>query len=227
MTALLLVLALLLPGDWVRTFHDTFTGDHLRSHWTHRGQEQIPGQMTYARGSSRGVKVRSGAAHFRVLVDPNNRGHYLNGHIGTEGAFEATHGYAEARIRFHTLKGAHGAFWLLTPDVYIPEIDVAEAFGAKRVWHNFYWGDGRAPKSIKKSTRVNVSRAHDYGVLWTPTTCRYLIDDVQVATTRCDSAPKFLVLSLLTKDFEISRLDLNRLEDYRMTVYRVSFWERR
>lgn len=224
-----------IPGDWSLTFADRFDGTTLSSVWSTRGTEHVDG-MTHAHGDPRAVTVSDGELHLRVVADPDHPGRYLNGHIGTEEAFTFTLGYAEARIRFQPYKGSHGAFWLLTPTLYMPEIDVAEYMGANHPWrlnapmrHHYYWGNVLSPSSTHRATPPTgepwSAGFHDYGLLRETTGCTYYIDSQPVRHTGCDLAPKFLVLSLLTKDFEVHLLRADQLGRYRMDVKRVQVWE--
>lgn len=222
-------------GD--RAFWDNFNGDTPRAVWTVRGTDYVPG-MTQARGDMRAASVSNGRLHLRVTADPENPGHYLNGHIGTEGAFEFTYGCAAARIRFQPMQGAHGAFWLLAPslagvEVQGPETDVAEYMGdSRQLWHNVYWPDPTTALTtvagVKQATRgVHWhSEFHVYEVCWRPAMYRFKVDGAlvsKVATGLSDRA-HFLVLSLLTKDWEVPELRTHSLATYHMDVDWIGVW---
>lgn len=240
----LLAAALLLgaaPADPQYLFADSFNHG-LRSEWSVRGTDYEEG-MTHARGSRRAVSVSNGMLHLRVLADGGN---YLNGHIGTEGRFEFAYGWAAARIRFSPFAGSHGAFWLLAPkavtDFSGVEVDVAEDFGANRpnrkrgveMHHNVWYLPlipGNPLEQITRTTNsTEFSRWHEefhtFAVHWTPTRYAFYIDSVRVATIfgGLNATPRFLVLSLLTRDWEIPDLLTHNLDTYEMDVDWVRVW---
>ena len=61
----------------------------------------------------------------------------LNGHVGTEGVYGFTYGFAAARIRTQSARGQHAAFWMQAvggqqtggPKAGGAEIDIMEYFG--------------------------------------------------------------------------------------------------
>ena len=132
------------------TWTDEFDGSHLDPVWNHRGREYAHGsRRSCAKGDPRAVSVGGGAVRLSVVTDPDAttrcriRGrdaragrfaYRLNGHIGTQHSFAFRYGVAAARVKFHRLRGQHGAFWLQPTDgMYAgalgSEIDVVEYFG--------------------------------------------------------------------------------------------------
>lgn len=225
-------------------FADSFNHG-LSSAWSVRGTDYEDG-MTYARGSSRAVSVSHGMLHLRVLPDPDHPGHYLNGHIGTEGKFEFTYGWAAAKVRFSPFAGSHGAFWLLAPkaitDLSGAEVDVAEDFGANRpnrkrgvLVHHNVWRVPLIPGAqLEQLTRTTNSTEfsawhrefHTFAVHWTSTRYAFYIDNVRVATIfgGLNPTPRFLVLSLLTRDWEIPDLLTHSLDTYVIDVDWIRVW---
>ena len=110
------------------TWTDEFDGSHLAPVWNHRGREYAHGsRRSCAKGDPSAVSVGGGAVRLSVVKDPDAttrcriRGrdaragrfaYRLNGHIGTQHAFAFRYGVAAARVKFHRLRGQHGAFWL-------------------------------------------------------------------------------------------------------------------
>ena len=136
---------------WQRaSWTDEFSGDRLDPVWNHRGREYVKtARRSCSKGDPRAVTVGGGAARLSIIKDPDAtkkcrirgrdavKGKYayrLNGHIGTQGAYSFRYGHAAARVKFHRLRGQHGAFWLQPADGMHPastgaEIDVVEYFG--------------------------------------------------------------------------------------------------
>lgn len=195
--------------------------------WRTRGTEYREGR-TRAKGDPRASGVAKGLCVLRTLPNPERPGYWLNGHIGTgevneEQRFAFTYGVAEARIRFHSYHGSHAAFWLQTTEGYVDgqaEIDVAEYFGAHdptrtrgtTLFDNVYWHQpGEDDRTIERA-RLEVSSLdhnrwdtwHVYRVRWTPSRYVFEVDGRQVGTIRegLSGRPKFLVLSMLTSDYE-------------------------
>ncbi|WP_020472927.1 glycoside hydrolase family 16 protein [Zavarzinella formosa] len=84
-----------------------------------------------------------------------------SGMIGTEGKFLQKYGYFESRIKFQSMQGHHGSFWLQSPTYgkFIDdpgksgaEIDIIEYFGAGRKDRggavNVYWNPYK-PKALR------------------------------------------------------------------------------
>jgi beta-glucanase (GH16 family) len=149
------------------------------------------------------LAVRDGALHVTTYTEG---GVHRTGFIGTEGSFEATGGYFEARIRFRGAPGEWCAFWLLSPTIGVPVGDPARA-GAEidviehrvtddggwdlrdHVAFNLNW-DGYGPErrnaqrvtTLPGGARVN-GEWHTYAVLWTESAYTFYVDDVPLWTT--------------------------------------------
>ncbi len=158
----------------------------------------------------------------------------LNGHVSTQHSFDFQYGVAAARMRFQRRQGQHGAFWLQPrglletgPTPWGAEIDVIEWYGAQR-------GSGSAlatavhrhPSSSASTTttvggplpdpdRFLENRSdrwwrnyHVFSVEWTPREYVFRIDGQETMRTSqgVSHHPEFLILSLLSSDFELGRL---------------------
>lgn len=68
---------------------------------------------------------------------------------------------------------------------------------------------------------------HTYGLDWRPDRYDFYVDGQLVATTTegLSDRPKFLVLSILAKDFEIGLLDQARLREYKARFKYVRVWQ--
>ena len=188
----------------------------------------------------------------RCSYDGRRHAWRINGHIGTEDRYSFTYGYAAARIKFQPRRGQHGAFWLMPQDQAASEgsaaqtgaeIDVVEWFGngvrggglASFIHH---WPDDGASGVtaqkvggyIKKPQRFGggwADRYHVFSVEWTPQRYVFRIDGREsFRTTRGVSGqPEYLILSLLSSDYELKHIDDDQLPQS-MSVDWVRTWER-
>ena len=175
----------------------------------------------------------------------------LNGHIGTEGAQSFTYGYAAARIKFQKERGQHGAFWMQPAsreaeegDAKLTgaEIDVIEWFGENQpqggltsfAYH--YPDDGaegvtgeKVGGFLKHPDQYGADWAdkyHVFSVEWTPESYIFRIDGHETFRTSegVSGQPEYLILSLLSSDYELANLDEDKLPQA-MSVDWVRYWE--
>lgn len=199
------------------------------------------------------VEASDGVLQLSVIDDPDagkcrlGRRAYdyrLNGHIGTQGLYEFRYGYAAARVKFQSARGQHGAFWLQTPSPGAGspkeaggEIDVIEYFGdgtktgGLTQWA--YWHQG---KKVRKSGGFIEdheefgedwsNRFHVFSVEWTPDEYVFRIDGkVSFRTDKgVSGVPQFLVLSLLSSDYELKHMSDEELPQT-MEVDWVRVWD--
>lgn len=173
----------------------------------------------------------------------------LNGHISTQSAFDFQYGVAAARIRFQRHRGQHGAFWMQPrglletgPTPWGAEIDVVEWFGASRGRERMstavhrHTGGGDELTSvggrIDDPDRFLAGRSdswwtgyHVFSVEWTPLEYVFRIDGRE--TTRITSGvshhPEFLILSMLSSDYELDLIDDEALPQH-LDVDWVAAW---
>jgi hypothetical protein len=244
------------------TWTDEFTGTRLRAEWRDRGLEHVhESRRSCAKGDPRAVRVADGAVRLSVIKDPDatkrcrikgrdavpgSFAYRLNGHIGTEGAFSFRYGFAAARVKFHRLRGQHGAFWLqpsggVYPGALGNEIDVVEYFGDDHPQgglasfvHRF---DGRRKittggwidnsRSYLASRRDGWSRNyHVFSVEWTPSMLVFRIDGKVTGRMRgrISAERQFVILSLIAANYEIPKIRESRLPQH-MYVDWVRVWE--
>jgi beta-glucanase (GH16 family) len=244
------------------TWTEEFSGTHLRDVWSHRGRDYVHGsRRSCSKGDPAAVSVDGGAARLSVVKDPDAttrcriRGrdavpgrftYRLNGHIGTQHGFSFRYGVAAARVKFHRLRGQHGAFWLqptggMYPGALGSEIDVVEYFGDHHpqgglatFTHRY---DGRRRVSaggwVPDSASYLASRRdgwsknyHVFSVQWTPRTLVFRIDGKETARMSggVSAERQFLILSLIAADYEIPRIRDRRLPQH-MYVDWVRVWE--
>lgn len=171
----------------------------------------------------------------------------LNTQLYTGGKFDFTYGYAAARVRFHLDKGMHASFWLQPAGWYTPgdpakgtEIDVVEFFGrTKKDSHvaaflHWYGADNTHHKlgskfpyanRLKKRAETWSSAYHVFSVEWTPDAYVFRVDGREFwrETEIVSQSPEYLLLSMLTSDYELEKLTPRTLRQ-RARVDWVRVW---
>jgi beta-glucanase (GH16 family) len=219
---------------WRPAFADDFTGSSLDpARWSYRLPGMyIPGRSK-AKSDPAAVSVSGGVLNLKVLKDPRSSSRLLNGHVSTEQSFHFTYGVAAARVRFQQGRGSHGSFWLQSsaygsakgnPAASGAEIDAAEFFGQgypSGGMANFVYYRGSTGKTVQTGGVVPTAAAlkprsdswwnsyHVFAVDWTPSGYTFYVDGAKMwSTTRGLSRhDEFLVLSLLSSDWELKNLD--------------------
>ena len=219
--------------------------DHLGAIWSTRGQDYRE-DSTLARSSGSASVIKNGELLLKVIKDPNNPGKVLTGHEGTEGKFEFTYGKATARIMMPPFHGAHAGFWIQSKDPYAvgrPEIDVVECFGAHNpnrvegvfVFHTVYYRDTPDGPLLSDQIEVNSKdfgaswheEYHDYTVHWMPDRYEFYIDDRHTGTVTkgLSDTAKYVVFSMLARDWEAQDLREHDPESYVMRVKWLKVWQ--
>ena len=244
------------------TWTDEFDGSHLDPVWNHRGREYAHGsRRSCAKGDPSAVSVGGGAVRLSVIKDPDattrcriqgrdaRAGRFayrLNGHIGTQHAFAFRYGVAAARVKFHRLRGQHGAFWLQPVDgmqagALGTEIDVVEYFGDHHPqgglasFMHRYEGKRRIASGgwIPDARSYLASRSdgwsknyHVFSVEWTPRMLVFRIDGRETGRLRgkVSGVPQFPILSLIAANYEIPKIKEKQLPQH-MYVDWVRVWE--
>lgn len=111
---------------------------------------------------------------------------FVSGMISSRSSLLQKYGYFEIRARLPGGAGLWPAFWLLSPGVWPPEIDVMEARGTPGYAVHVHWSeDGVARSSGCDIPLADGSEAfHAYGVLWTPAVIAFYRDREPVAWIR-------------------------------------------
>jgi beta-glucanase (GH16 family) len=243
----------MISGNWNRVFIDKFDiGTVNRQVWSVRNTEYKEG-TTQTKGGWEGVDIIDGKLNLSIVPNPNEPGKYICGHIGTQQSFQFTYGYVEARIKVHPYPGAHCSLWLQGDGGYLPgntEIDVMEFFGAKNparrigtdVHQNLYMGiDGKATNVFHDSvndvawwgpnypTKRWSNQWVRYGCLWEESGYKFYINDHLVHETNdgLTAKPKFVVLSMISRDYEVVKLNSATLSEQRMLTDWVKVWQRK
>ena len=183
----------------------------------------------------------------RALGDFSYR---LNGHVSTQDSFDFLYGVAAARMKFQREPGAHPSFWLQPrgllehfPTPWGAEIDVVEWYGqmgsrgrmSSTVHAPLPTGDKRSiGGTVSRPSRFLTSRSdtwwrsyHVFSVEWTPTEYVFRIDGHEVWRTDqgISHHPEFLILSMLSSDFELPRLGDRQDDAQTAAVDWVKVWQ--
>jgi len=240
------------------TFTDDFdkdTVDEGGGNWVSRDQGYI-GVRTCSRASEDAAEVTDGALVLSVLDDPakgecrlpGRRKQFpfrLNGHVGTEGIYGFTYGFAAARIRTQSARGQHAAFWMQSIGGQKPggakkggaEIDVMEYFGDDHPEGGLtsftYFLDENGKKQTVGGWLPDVeelgddwaSDYHVFSVEWTPEEYVFRIDGKVTERLEGETSgqEEFLILSLLSSDYELPRFNGELPETMEVDWARV--WE--
>lgn len=230
--------------QWDLVFEDNFDGTALdMTRWIWRGLGKRESAII-----SKDCVSLDGAGHLLLTVFEKD-GVLHNPMIGTQGKFEATFGKFAARIKFPQMQGQHGSFWMQPargakvvddPAASGVEIDIIEWFGAGRkdggTASNLYWPGANGAKrhaggtkdfGLLKPGQLLSDDFHVFAVEWDATGYTFTMDG-QVTyriTEGISKVPQYMILSLLTADWEKDRLDRSKLPNA-MVVDWVRAWQR-
>lgn len=226
---------------WKLIWSDDFDGDTLDfTKWNYR----YLGKRESAMISKECVSL-DGKGHLHLSVFEKD-GVMQNGMIGTYGKFSTTYGRFEARIKFPEMQGQHGSFWM-QPDkpgkeeknaaVTGAEIDIIEWFGAGRkdggMASNVYWPSSKGShaggtkdfKLLPPGEKLS-DNFHVFSVDWSPTEYVFRMNGKETyrITEGVSQIPQYMILSLLTADWEVKRLDKSKLPNA-MIIDWVRVWK--
>ncbi len=212
--------------NWNPAFTDEFNEKTLdTSKWDYRLKGlYIPGR-TKSKSDPAAVTVGGGSVALKVLKAPGSSTRLLNGHISTENSFHFTNGVAAARVKFQQGRGSHGSFWMQSPSPSGAEIDIAEFFGkgyTKGGLANFLYSKASGGKvgavqpgaaRLKPASDSWWNSYHVFAVNWTTTGYTFYVDGQKMYSTNraLSKQQEFLVLSLLSSDYELKYLDRSHL----------------
>ncbi len=196
-------------GNWKMIFNDEFTGTALnlakwRPNWLGSSDTAITGPVNSSESACfdpRQVTVANGELDLTAVARSCNGYRYASGMIQTNGKFNFSYGYMEARIWTPAGTGMWPAFW--TDGQNWPtdgEIDILEAYGTDNSeYHYHYAGCGG---DCGPGGSVLVSGAtkgwHTYAADWEPGSIKWYYDGRQVwqYTSGVVSSPQFVILNL-------------------------------
>mgnify|MGYP001765243734 CR=1 FL=1 len=201
------------------------------------------------------LKDKSRKPTCKALRNGKKRGPFayrLNGHVSTENSFSFTYGVAAARIKFQPKEGQHASFWMqphsavsggFGPTYTGAEIDVIEWFGAGKdsggltqfTYHNASWTKrvktgGHIPNVDRFLTSKKDSwfkRYHVFSVEWTPSEYIFYIDGQESwrSNKGISHRPQFLILSLLSSDYEIAKAGDRGLGSQSTSIDWIRVWQ--
>ena len=204
------------PSAWAMTFDDEFSGAALNtSLWGYR----YTGVRNDATNTPAAVSVGNGDLDIETYT---TAGTNYTGMIGTSGLFSQAYGYWEARVDYTCSPGEWGAFWLQSntngtplnhPAVAGAEVDVDEdravdgsGTSVANEWEgavhwNGYGANERSASSTALVPGLSVGM-HTYGLLWTPASYTFYVDDSAVWTTTAGASqtPEYMILSSEVED---------------------------
>jgi beta-glucanase (GH16 family) len=178
-------------------------------------------------------------------------GQFLNAMVGTQESRAFQYGMFAARIKYPPPRGEHGSFWMqpggpaaaataaaatAPPGNGGAEIDVSEYFGdgyregglASFVYHQGAKIGGLTPKTVGILGAGNTPSEgfHIYSVEWTPEEYIFRLDGVETlrVTQGVSQTPQYVILSLLTSDWELPKLPKSELPTT-MKVDWVRVWQ--
>ena len=182
------------PSAWNLTFSDDFSGSSLDStKWANR----LPGPRNDAINTPDAVSVGGGLLTIKTYTDA---GTHYTGMIGSQGKFEQTYGYFEARVKFHTTPGQWSAFWMTSPiydqgvgnpGFYGTEIDITEHRAANNGnnpitdrfhtavhWDTYVTGvHQQTNKTHMNVPNLGNDSWHTFALKWSPAGYEFYYDD--------------------------------------------------
>jgi beta-glucanase (GH16 family) len=241
-------------NDWALQFSDEFEGTSLKTgNWGYRNEGVYIGARTKSKSDRRAVTVGGGTVALQVKKDPSSSYKLLNGQITSQNKFHFTYGVAAARIKFQRGRGQHGSFWLQSPTYNSypgnpgkagAEVDAVEYFGqgypdGGLAQFLYYRNSSRkdvkiggvqpAASRLKPSSDTWWDSYHVFSVKWTPQSYTMYVDGQQVyfSTKALSHTQQFLILSLLSSDWELKYLDRSHLSTKSlMRVDWARVWQR-
>lgn len=203
------------PIGYTLSWSDEFDGTSLdTTKWGYRSL----GVRRDAVNVQNAVSVGGGSLTITTYTD---NGKHYTGMIATQGKFEATYGYWEARIAFHERPGMWSAFWIQSPTMGNPigdpgtagmEIDVVEHRAvtsggvdvSNKAAHNLHWDGYGADHKSKGTVTGNLGLAtgwHTYAVEWTPMTYSFFVDDrLTYSANPVSNRTEYILLSSEVED---------------------------
>lgn len=222
--------------DWgAPGFSDEFTGSTLdTAKWGTRNEGMYIGSRTRSAPSSKAAALTGrGALKLMVLKDPHpnacktpkqRKSCFLNGQISSvDGAspFRFQYGVVSARIKYPSQQGEHGSLWLQSSaPTGGSEIDVSEFFGKgypkgglatflySQKTHLKIGGVWSGASQLKPRNDDWWTSYHVFTVKWTKYRYIFLVDGRRLwsSTKAVSHVPEYPILSLLTSDWEVDRL---------------------
>jgi beta-glucanase (GH16 family) len=215
---------------------------------------EVTQRQTVVKDGKARLSVRVNPNRVPNVTDQCPYGQFENAMVGTQSSKAFQYGMFAARLQFPAPRGEHGSFWLQSggptpagapaPGNAGAEIDITEYFGdgyRDGGLANFVYPAGATDSAgkplklgglIPKSTSILGSGNrpsngyHVYSVEWTPKAYIFRLDGVETMrlTKGVSHHPEFLVMSLLSSDWEVKNLPKDQLPTT-MKVDWVRVWQ--
>lgn len=172
----------------------------------------------------------------RIGISKRPDGSIITGKIVSR--FEFTYGFVQARMRFLGPRGGHACVWSQAKPPYATpehtEVDIAEYFGAPRIWQNLYWRKagqdwddfhtGSGPGAAKHSVDLDPEEWMTYGCGIYPDGYRFTINGkvTNSIDVNVEAVPRQVLLTYIVDDWEMKDLLIDQLWLYRADVKWVS-----
>ena len=186
------------PAAWNLTFEDDFSGTALDgAKWANR----LPGPRNSAINTPEAVSVGGGLLTIKTYTE---NGMHYTGMIGSQGKFEQTYGYFEARMKFHTSPGQWSAFWLTSPiydqgtgnpGFYGTEIDITEhravnnnnnpilnRYVSAVHWDTYGPAHQQTAQTFSNVPNLGNDSWHTFALKWSPAGYEFYYDDTLMWT---------------------------------------------
>lgn len=219
--------------EWELVWHDEFSAETLdESKWSHACKDPCPRRDGYWTGDAAYLDGKGQL----VMEVYEQDGSYFDGAVHTQGKFEHTFGYVEARVKLHQDEGHWPAFWLMTDGVGSigdegrdgTEIDIMEKPWAGGLLkyvtnHAMHW-DGYGPESGSAAhisfTPGIMEGYHTYGLWWSSDEYIFYIDGREVWRTDAGGVSQVPEYLMLTDEIGHSFFLMGRIEEARLP----DFW---
>lgn len=199
------------PGAWTLKFDDEFNTMNL-SHWQPNWLGSSDTAITKPVNSGEvecidpaQSSVGGGVLTITAVQRSCDGYNFASGLLETNGPFNFTYGYMEARMYLPS-NGSGGiadwpAFW--ADGASWPtdgEIDVMEGLDGSACWH-FHYGTSSSPQQVGTCVPGDYSGWHTYGADWEPGSITWYYDGHQVGqtTSGVTSQPMYLIVNLALK----------------------------
>lgn len=124
---------------------------------------------------------------------------YSSGMLNTKGIFMQKYGYFEMKAELPTALGTWPAFWL-SQDPYKPGVE-ADILEHLAMYPNVDFARSNDGGTVTANTYAtpSLTGSHTYGMLWTPTTTTFYIDQLavmQVPTPQSWDQPMYMIMNM-------------------------------
>jgi hypothetical protein len=214
--------------------------------WETRGTTYAKGKSDYAKADAQCATIEDGKLVLRVMEGEKD-GTFITGHVGTGEVgetprFSFVHGWAAAKVKFHPLRGALSGFWAQFCTGDYNELDIVEYGGTKRAdgdngaaHHTIWWETAgtltsRSAETPAKDLNLDFdSKPAVFSCNWTADYYDFWINTRRVAriTEGLSSQPKFLVASILVRNYQLDDLlaNLGQIKTYSDEYDWIRVWQ--